>query len=235
MYRPEEIGSRSRLELVIGAITLASVAFLLAAVIEIFSGQRALRTIKLRVQDYSIVVPGGTAPVLGTSPTDRGVLHLLDLQDLQEPRESMASRSTASRRRDWNEIPSLDLEPEPSRFSSCSLDLVYDEENLDTPIVPLVRIIPRYPPELREQEIEGMVVALISVDEKGYVYSVEIEKSAHQAFAESAATALLRWRFVPGRVNGEFVKFKARQPMRFRLFNSNGREKDYVKGLSILQ
>lgn len=224
MYCPEEIRNGNRFKLTFGAITLASAAFFLIAVIEIFSGQRELRTIKLRIQDHSIIIPSNTEPDPSTGGMDKRVMHLLDSQT---PAEILVSHPAAIRHKIQTEIPSLHLGPEPSRFSSNPSDLVYEEEDLDTPIVPLVRIIPRYPEELKNQKIEGIVIALISVDEKGYVYSVEIEKSAHRAFANSAVTALLRWRFIPGRSNGEFVKFRARQPMRFRLLNSNLRKKDY--------
>jgi len=224
MYCPEEIRNGNCFKLTIGAITLASAAFFLIAVIEIFSGQRELQTIKLRIQDHSIIIPGKAAQDPSTGGMDKRVIHRLDSK---APSEILVSHPAAIHHKIRTEIPSLNLGSNPSRFSSNPPDLVYEEEDLDTPTVPLVRIIPQYPEELKMQKIEGIVIALISVDEKGYVYSVEIEKSAHEAFADSAVTALLRWRFIPGRSNGEFVKFRARQLMRFRLLNSNLRKKNH--------
>ncbi len=232
MYRPQNIGRGNRVELVIAAITLASVVFLLIALIQLYSRHRALRTVNLRVKDFSVLVPGSSTMTSDINPRDKGNF---DLQVIREPPGPIVTGPTAPEEKSHSKIPTLDTEPNRTRYSSRPAEIVYEEESLDTPIVPLVRITPRYPPELKEQMIEGSVVALISVDEEGHVYSVKIEKSEHQAFADSVATALLRWRFLPGRVNGRFVKFKARQPMRFRLVRAGGRGKEYANSLSIVQ
>jgi TonB family protein len=94
---------------------------------------------------------------------------------------------------------------------------VFNIDDLDYTPSPYYRKRPIYPYQLRQESIEGRVVAEFQVDRDGHTYDIRITESDHPEFSASVADALLKWRFMPGLVAGEPVEFRMRIPMMFRI------------------
>lgn len=94
---------------------------------------------------------------------------------------------------------------------------VFNADDLDYTPSPIFRKRPVYPHQLRQEDIEGRVVAEFRVDRDGHTYGVTIVESDHPDFSASVVKALLKWQFIPGLVDGEPVEFRMRIPMTFRL------------------
>jgi protein TonB len=75
---------------------------------------------------------------------------------------------------------------------------------------------PEYPAALRKQKIDGTVHVLFMVDRTGRVDSPLVQKSTNPAFEPAALQAVKRWRFEPGKRNGEAVVFRMRVPITFK-------------------
>jgi len=75
---------------------------------------------------------------------------------------------------------------------------------------------PEYPAALRKQKLDGTVHVLFMVDRNGRVESPIVQKSTHPAFEQPALQAVRRWRFEPGKRNGEAVPFRMRIPITFK-------------------
>lgn len=75
---------------------------------------------------------------------------------------------------------------------------------------------PEYPAALRKQKLEGTVHILFMVDRTGRVENPIVQKSTNPAFEPAALQAVKRWRFEPGKRNGEAVVFRMRVPITFK-------------------
>ncbi len=95
--------------------------------------------------------------------------------------------------------------------------LVYEASDLDAVPVAIHRVRPEYPPALRYQGIEGAVTVEFRVDEDGRVKDALITAASDPAFASSVLAAVARWRFLPGTIAGEKVRFRMRLPVTFRI------------------
>lgn len=86
------------------------------------------------------------------------------------------------------------------------------------PARPLVRLPPDYPAALREQGIEGRVVASVAVSASGQVEAVTIRSATDPLFEQAVRAALKRWRFEPARSqSGQAVPSRVQIPFRFRV------------------
>lgn len=74
---------------------------------------------------------------------------------------------------------------------------------------------PDYPNELRHKRLAGTVYVLFLVDGMGHVANPIVQKSTNQAFEQPALQAVRRWRFEPGKRNGQTVQFRMRVPITF--------------------
>jgi protein TonB len=80
------------------------------------------------------------------------------------------------------------------------------------------RIQPRYPHRARQQGISGEVTLKFLVDENGEVKKVSVISSRPGGvFEDSAVSAVKKWRFEPGRHDGEPVPTWVRLPVSFTL------------------
>jgi protein TonB len=95
---------------------------------------------------------------------------------------------------------------------------VYDSENIDRPITPLVTTNPVYPMRARRLGIEGWVTIKMLVSEKGSIENVEVIE-AHPAdiFEKSVIESAALWRFLPPTVDGAPVKALIKRTVRFKL------------------
>ena len=76
----------------------------------------------------------------------------------------------------------------------------------------------RYPTLAREAEMEGLVMVLIFVDERGNVFNAQVLSSTVPKILEyEALRAARKWRFKPGRQRNTAVKTTISVPFQFRL------------------
>lgn len=81
---------------------------------------------------------------------------------------------------------------------------------------------PRYPALARRRGVEGDVVLLVTVDARGEVIKVALQKSAgltaaHKALHHAAITAVFRWRYRPAMRDGKATETVIKVPIEFRL------------------
>jgi TonB family protein len=84
------------------------------------------------------------------------------------------------------------------------------EENL------LHRVEPEYPPQARQQQIQGQVVLEVRAGRDGAVQQVTLV-SGQPVLAAAAIAAVKQWRFRPHLVNGHTVEMQARLTLNFKL------------------
>jgi TonB family protein len=73
-------------------------------------------------------------------------------------------------------------------------------------IVPGTRVEPRYTEIARQAHVQGVVILLAVIDERGNVVDVRVEKSLRFGLDEEAVKAVSQWKFTPGLLNGHPVK-----------------------------
>jgi len=88
----------------------------------------------------------------------------------------------------------------------------------DAPPSPLSNPKPVYPAVARQRGHEGLVVLLVTVDERGSVAAADIETSSgYGLLDQAAARAVMTWRFHPARNAGVPAKAQVIVPIAFRL------------------
>ena len=80
----------------------------------------------------------------------------------------------------------------------------------------LQRVDPLYPEFARRARIQGPVVLLMTVDERGLPIQVQVLEG-HPVFHEAALQAARRWRFEPARSEGQPVSASFRLTLKFSL------------------
>ena len=80
----------------------------------------------------------------------------------------------------------------------------------------LRRVDPVYPDFARHAHIQGAVVLLMTVDERGVPVQVQIMEG-HPVFHEAAVQAARQWRFEPARLEGRPVSASFRLTLKFSL------------------
>lgn len=90
-----------------------------------------------------------------------------------------------------------------------------DFRNLDRIPRATVRPVPLYPDTLRRSATSGSVIVQFVVDTTGRVVTAEAVSWTHREFVEPAVSAVLRWRFEPGTLNGRKVSFRMAVPIEF--------------------
>jgi TonB family protein len=78
-------------------------------------------------------------------------------------------------------------------------------------------VAPTVPEQMRQQRLEGDVVAVMHINRLGQVSQVEILKSPAPMLSDSVSSALKRWVYAPMVRNGATVPFQVRQSYHFRL------------------
>ena len=97
-------------------------------------------------------------------------------------------------------------------------DMVFQLAELDQPPTPLVRLPPVYPPQARMRRTEGVVVLEFVVDAAGKTRDIEVVLSQPgDVFTRAAVRAATRWRFQPGKKDGQPVPVRVKQKVTFRL------------------
>jgi len=71
--------------------------------------------------------------------------------------------------------------------------------------VTIRRVEPIYPSILVRAKLNGFAVVECIVEEDGRITSAQVVDTNHPLFGEAAREAVLQWKFLPGRLNGEPV------------------------------
>ena len=87
-------------------------------------------------------------------------------------------------------------EPEPKRRSAPTLKAPPMPKLVQAPL-PVEKVLPAYPDELRRRGIKGEVGLRIAIDEKGDVRMVQVLSSLHPYLDYSASQAFWKWTFEP--------------------------------------
>ena len=95
-------------------------------------------------------------------------------------------------------------------------DQIFALADLDQAPRTVLQPAPEYPAALRKQKLDGTVYVLFMVDRTGRVDSPIVQKSTNPAFEPAALQAVKRWRFEPGKRNGQAVVFRMRVPITFK-------------------
>lgn len=118
------------------------------------------------------------------------------------------------------------------RSERKQLAFVFDVSDLDLPPVPIHRVSPRYPQELYDSDTEGQVFVEFKVDKTGRVLGVKILEETHELFGKAVVEAVMRWKFLPGTVDGTEVHFRVHLPVTFRIDGIASLERDAFKLVS---
>jgi TonB family protein len=73
-------------------------------------------------------------------------------------------------------------------------------------IIPGTRVEPRYTEMARQAHLQGVVILLAVIDERGNVVDVHVEKPLRFGLDKEAVKAVSQWKFTPGLLNGRPVK-----------------------------
>lgn len=143
-----------------------------------------------------------TAPKLGLSPLEvLGSKHVYTLH-VNMPNLTSASGS-------WIlNFAELD-EPAPGR------GMISGPSDLAGP-VPLRKVDPKYPPELRTSHVEGEVILYAIIRKDGSVDSIQLVHSVDSHLDANAMEALAQWKFRPAEKHGEPVDLEAVVHIPFR-------------------
>lgn len=88
---------------------------------------------------------------------------------------------------------------------------------MDQPPRIVAGVAPEYPPRALDRGLEGVVIALITIDTLGKVTQVAIEKSAGADFDYVVLASAQKTRFQPPMRQGRRVAAKFRRPYEFKL------------------
>jgi protein TonB len=83
----------------------------------------------------------------------------------------------------------------------------------------MARPSPVYPANMRRDGITGDVTIEFVVGTDGSVLTAEAVRWSRREFVDPALTAVRKWRFEPGTVNGRKVRFRMAIPIEFYATN----------------
>jgi len=82
--------------------------------------------------------------------------------------------------------------------------------------VPMRKVDPKYPPELRTLHVEGEVILYAIIRKDGSVDSIQLVHSVDPLLDANAMEALAHWKFQPGAKRGEPIDLEAVVHIPFR-------------------
>lgn len=89
---------------------------------------------------------------------------------------------------------------------------------VDSEVVPLNEVMPEYPQQALQRNIEGHVKLAFTITPQGRVENIRVvESSPANVFDRSARRAAARWRFAPRTENGMAVSREAVKTLQFRV------------------
>lgn len=81
----------------------------------------------------------------------------------------------------------------------------------------LSKVEPEYPKEARRKKVEGTVILAVEIWEDGRAHSIRVVQSVGSGLDEKAIECVEKWRFIPGRKDGEPVRVAAQIHVNFKL------------------
>ncbi|MBT4265114.1 MAG: energy transducer TonB [Deltaproteobacteria bacterium] len=94
----------------------------------------------------------------------------------------------------------------------------YTPDEIDNPLLPLIRNPPVYPRSAKRRGIQGWVDIVYTINRSGDVENVQIVKATPEGvYEKSVLRAVSGWRFSPGTVKGKPVNIRVKQRLRFEL------------------
>ena len=82
--------------------------------------------------------------------------------------------------------------------------------------VPLRKVDPKYPPQLRNAHVEGEVILYAIIRKDGSVDSIQLVHGVDAQLDANAIEALAEWKFQPGEKHGEPIDLEAVVHIPFR-------------------
>lgn len=111
---------------------------------------------------------------------------------------------------------------EPAETSDATSDIIDpspvtpQEPEIETDVVPIYRLKPKYPPRAMRAGIEGVVTLEFTITEDGTVIDpVVVAANPPKLFDKAVLRAIKKWKFKPKIVNGKPVSRRARQDFNF--------------------
>ncbi|MCA8943664.1 MAG: energy transducer TonB [Planctomycetes bacterium] len=98
--------------------------------------------------------------------------------------------------------------------SKKSVEALFSLADLDQKPRPTYRQSPSFGPQ-QQRKAPGRVVLLFIVNEHGRVEQPRVQSSTDKVFEAPALQAIKKWKFEPGKRNGESVRFRMRLPITF--------------------
>lgn len=89
------------------------------------------------------------------------------------------------------------VKKEAGTFQEDEYSQAGPEQNIPQTPTPVHKIIPTYPPHLKQKNIGGKVILQVSIDKQGNVTQVKILNSAHTDLNSAAISAIKQWKFEP--------------------------------------
>jgi periplasmic protein TonB len=102
-----------------------------------------------------------------------------------------------------------------SLFAQSVSDITDISPTVDVSPVPVRTPPPVYPPELRREDLNGLVAVVVVIDEQGNVIASEVSRASHDGFKQPALDAVKNWKFKPAKAGGKNVKVRVTIPIRF--------------------
>jgi TonB family protein len=88
---------------------------------------------------------------------------------------------------------------------------------LDNHPIPISRVQPNYPFEMRRKRIAGEAVVDFIVDTQGNVRNAYAIRTPHPVLGDAAVACVMQWKFRPGRKGGRPVNTHMQVPIIFSL------------------
>jgi TonB family protein len=205
------------------AATLGSLVLSLAAVTATLGAQtlagRAIdRQSKLPLQRVPVAVLGDSARVVLETRTDTAGVFYADLPAAGRYRVRFSVDSVHTFESDT--VVVRDSGFVQREFIVPLLPVVYFEFQVEKQVAVAPHSPqPRYPAELREQQVEGEVLAQFVVDPTGHVRpgSLKVLRATDFRFVDAVRDAVYAMRFIPAERGGKRVFQMVQQPFEFRL------------------
>jgi len=87
--------------------------------------------------------------------------------------------------------------------------------DFDEQPVPVKAVAPEYPAEMKRDNVSGVVMLKLVIDENGDVLEKSVAKSTRAEFEAPALAAVGKWKFKPARRAGEPVRATITLPIKF--------------------
>jgi protein TonB len=100
------------------------------------------------------------------------------------------------------------------KTQSGNLDQLFSMAQLDQKPRPTYQPSPRITDQVR-RHAPGQAKVIFIVNKQGEVEKTKVQEAGHPALAEAARKAVQKWRFEPGKREGDPVRFRMRVPVKF--------------------